>query len=552
MKILKKGREIYWCIVLILLCLSSYGQFKYDSLSKYTYLLIQYAKDPAKSGSASCFFIRKDKKIYLFTCYHVFTGLDSWSGTNKGPYDSIQVRYYDNKNRAYFFTIKPPSEGFNFKNFIEEPDVYFYDVTELIPKNVLKNLNSIEKFIDAEKQKKNYNSLQLISYQYTRSNNDIIAKQTESIKRNNEFSWTYPNAWDQPNILTSDYKISIPFHEQQLNSSLLYLPNENSKLDSENTLSIQNYFPSWRSNKILADNQSNENALTIINNSISIASPFITVDTLFENYFNNKDYSFSFEKPEPLKIISVNGDINELTVNYNKSFETLLSAFLSPVDQDTLRILPNSEEVFYINKNDYFFDFDSVRRKHSSWLGLYIPEDLKENTTNFDTPGDNDRFLNINEQSKNELVLSIPNTLQSTILLSPQNNLSDFKQVNILPFSPVSKRDIFAQIDFTLFSPSFYTASSIDGTAIGINDTQFYDNYFTATQPLALGGSGSPFFYVCKRTNNGSQVEWIEFGGMQCGLINESAEYLFFKITQPIATIILRADVIIRDLNLLK
>lgn len=70
--------------------------------------------------------------------------------------------------------------------------------------------------------------------------------------------------------------------------------------------------------------------------------------------------------------------------------------------------------------------------------------------------------------------------------------------------------------------------------------------------PSAPGGSGSPLFYLRKGTINYKQVEWIEFAGMQCANINRSTKYLLVQEIQPVATIILNADAIIQELDLLK
>lgn len=118
-------------IIILLLHYPSFSQknIHNPSLSDYSYLLLLHAKDPSKSGNATAFFIRKNDKLYLITCFHVFTGLDNWSNQNKGPYDSISVRYYDSKNQVKYFTINNSDKSFSPRNF--KVNLVFFNLNNL-------------------------------------------------------------------------------------------------------------------------------------------------------------------------------------------------------------------------------------------------------------------------------------------------------------------------------------------------------------------------------------------------------------------------------------
>jgi hypothetical protein len=476
-----------------------------------------------ESGNASGFFVRKNKRLYLVTCSHVFTGLDSWSGNDKGPYDSIKVRYYDNEERIQFFTIKSPSDGFDFMNFKQDPDIHFYEVTGSLSKNAM--IYSIEKFIDIARQKKSFDSRQLISFQFSRSEDDVIAEQVKSIMRDYEFSPVRNTFF--PNSSFSDKVVFPNLTDQsenniQLNGIPIWTSNLNNSLLGEQTLfKVDTVLPSIK-----------DYGNSVINSDTSIFTFIIRDTLLFTNYFSKKDNLSPFEKSEPLEINSAN--INNEEPIWNKSFEKLLSTITSSVHQDSLGILTNFGETSLIGKNGYLTNFDSIT-----------------NSLDFGAFKVNDSFLNTVWQ-KDELSSPVRNNSQYTPFLLPQIKFTDIDQLNKKPFIPPSLQDAFAQIDFTLFPPDYYTAEAVEGAAIGINDPKFYDNYFTIMPPSAPGGSGSPLFYICKGTINNKQVEWIEFAGMQCANINRSIKHLFLQEIQPLATIILKADTIIQELDLLK
>lgn len=582
MKILKRCIKICCFVVLVMSGLSSYGQPENDqySLSKYTYLVIQYAKDPIKSGNASGFFVRKGKRLYLVTCFHVFTGFDSWSGNDKGPYDSIRVRYYDNEKRVQFFTIKSPSDGFDFRNFKEDPDIHFYEVTGSFLRNAI--IYSIEKFIDIARQKKSFNSRQIISYQFSRSEDDVIAEQVKSIMRNYEFSSfrntmfpnpsisdkvVFPSLIDQSenNIHISD----LPVWASKLNNSLLgdqtlfkvdtglfqsYLntlnieifPIGSVKLGSQNTMPVLNDFSQWSSQNILPSIKSYGNS--VINSDTSIFT-FITTDTLlFTNYFAKKNNLFSSEK---LGSLQISANVSNEEPIWSESFEKFISPLTSFAHQDSLSIFSNFGETSLISKNGYSISFDSIKNTYLTLQGQYKLSDEKANSLDFATFRVNDIFLNTIRQI-DDLNSLVRDNSQNISFSLPQIKFTDIDQSNKEPFMHLSLQDVFAQVDFTLFPSVYYTAEAVDGATIGINDPKLYDNYFTSMPPSAPGGSGSPLFYLCKGTINNKQMEWIEFAGMQCANINRSTKYLLVQEIQPVATIILNADAIIQELDLLK
>ena len=76
-----------------------------DSLKKYSYFVNGYLKGAWSNGSGTGFFIKKDKKIFFVTNYHVYTGYDPITQENQ-PCDTISIRLKTVKDSLF---IKLPS-----------------------------------------------------------------------------------------------------------------------------------------------------------------------------------------------------------------------------------------------------------------------------------------------------------------------------------------------------------------------------------------------------------------------------------------------------------
>lgn len=133
---------------------SSQVKQKEDTLSKYSYLLIYTEKDPNTVGNfiptpshATCFFIRRNGKLYLVSAYHVLTNYDLYAGK---PYDkkvdAFFVRYFDSvgKPSGIFVPVQPLKSMFAF--FLTLPDICIYRCDSLAFIN--KNIKSIESMVE--------------------------------------------------------------------------------------------------------------------------------------------------------------------------------------------------------------------------------------------------------------------------------------------------------------------------------------------------------------------------------------------------------------------
>ena len=147
---------------------------KFDSLSKYSYLLIGAIAPPENlgvrpgililTGNATGFFIRKGKKLYLVSAFHVFTGCDVYHGVFQDLRNEfLIVPYLDTMGILRKATL--PLSGFRDKPcklFLDNPDVDVMDVSYTFKDG---KINSIESMLPQKtKGKKFYDTNKYISY----------------------------------------------------------------------------------------------------------------------------------------------------------------------------------------------------------------------------------------------------------------------------------------------------------------------------------------------------------------------------------------------------
>jgi len=153
--------------------------FDFDSLAKYSYLLIEVSFHPRNinenpnlsnlkfEGNATSYFIRDSNTLYLCTAYHVFSSCDVYQKRRlDSKSDYLVVRIYDNLNQAKYILIPIPFSMFRTlpcKGFLENADFAKLDVT-----NYFKGIevNSIESFIIQKKQSTKSKISNIISYGY--------------------------------------------------------------------------------------------------------------------------------------------------------------------------------------------------------------------------------------------------------------------------------------------------------------------------------------------------------------------------------------------------
>ncbi len=104
-----------------------------DSLQKYTYLLAGiYNGKP--TGIASSFLTRFNAKLYIASCYHVFTCWETFNGGREtGCHDTILIRLINKNSQLPEFipiNISKISLDSPFHYYYDSPDIYFYELRD--------------------------------------------------------------------------------------------------------------------------------------------------------------------------------------------------------------------------------------------------------------------------------------------------------------------------------------------------------------------------------------------------------------------------------------
>ncbi len=542
----------------------SQGVVQTSHISNYSYSLLLHGKDPLKSSFATGFFIRKNKKLYLVTCFHVFTGLDNWSNLNKGPYDSIRLRYYDSRNQIKYLIINTSDKSFTPRNFLVDPDIYFFEIDNKLLSDA--KIYSIEKFIKTPNQSNTSKSSQeLFSYQYCDTKDGYIAQEVKRIINENSLSFDGKKIYSPSRLfidMPEDNNALIPIQFERNNTFLdtslvdiwqnLSNPKITANLLLVDTLDVQSILTKWSNSSFLDykhtnDSLSNFNIfpgkglddtdLSILtrdtkieDNTISLRWPrhdssylvSIIPYTLYQRDTSifTRDFSLLSDKIDfQEKNIFSNSGINLFSIDKNSLKEA------DPLFNDYVgKTIPN-----------YFNNISNETGGNKNILSKGI-----EDFVFFDQRNLFDTASKLTWDWDNSKVLPEANELQNTRYLSQKSFESP-----IVSFLPKRVLNIFSQIDFDSFSPVLYNAEVVDKRLNTGIDEILSEKYFITQPPSFGGGSGSPIFLNCKGTlKNGRNVEWIEFAGMQCANSYKKSEYSLSGELESFATIILKAEVI--------
>lgn len=125
----------------------SYGQQNYDSLRKYSYCIRGYTieKNGVIPTGGTCFFIKRNDKLFLITAYHVICGTDDNDNKIKNYPKELTVFTFDSVGNLsdYFFSISIKSilDTCRAINSFVEPDIIAIEI------NNNNRLRTVEKFI---------------------------------------------------------------------------------------------------------------------------------------------------------------------------------------------------------------------------------------------------------------------------------------------------------------------------------------------------------------------------------------------------------------------
>ncbi|HTB51503.1 MAG TPA: hypothetical protein VK718_01920 [Ferruginibacter sp.] len=154
-----------------------------DSTTKYSYPMLMINKDvDNNSGQATCFFLRKNNRIFLVGSYHAFTGQNT---AEKGKitnikFDSLEIMTGQQEPiEKYYIDVRKIVKESKPCYFYEQPDIYVYEVTGKLPPGF--TVYSIDKFIDPKF--KASPPLDIFSIGYGQSGDGMIAKINFSLSR---------------------------------------------------------------------------------------------------------------------------------------------------------------------------------------------------------------------------------------------------------------------------------------------------------------------------------------------------------------------------------
>ena len=549
-----------------------------DSLKKYSYLILTHANDVSKSGNGTGFFMRKKKKIYLITCYHVFTGLDDWSKKNKGPYDSITVRYYDLDNNIKYFSINTTTSHFIFKNFREDPDIYIYEIDPRLIKDA--KIYSIENFIVSGAKPIEENE-QIISFQFSSKKDGYIAQQVREILQKNSLSYDGKKIYGSPKSFEPEYNNLFSLSNRPVSSldtlsSTLTLDtfSVSNILDKWNSLNLTNTKPPVdffsapsKLNAIFTNKEgfafSNSESKEI-NNDLSVFLkndylPFLGNNTIklniFDSVYSKKNISLGNNiqnSPDSFLLLKP-WDTDSLTDQidiYNNSIFKLNNSYNFITDEKNKQ---SFSELVYNNQNDLFSNADirlyrigkTFLRNSDSLFSSYINNRLVNDLANLSENNSNQNLL-LNFPRADELIYFKQDNFNLRHPASDDLQANKIKFLDpFISFIPPPLLDIFSQIDFNSFPHEYYYAQKNNKTEIIKNDPKLFEKYFVTTPASYPGGSGSPIFIKRSVLNKKKNVEKFEFIGMQCANLNYSNGESF-------GTVILKAEVIQNLYTLLK
>jgi hypothetical protein len=180
---------------------SVFAQPEEDSLKKYSYLLVQYNGQPDganytassgdEMGTATGFFVRVKKRLFLVSNYHVITSVDVYHKERyPDQFGTIKIRYYDRENKIKYFPVDVDSIRRNSQiiSFDEYPDLYVLEIKGF-PKDA--RLFSVEKMLYAKDPQGNCSN-QIISYQYLPQWNQDVQQQLRQIVADRSQRQSFP------------------------------------------------------------------------------------------------------------------------------------------------------------------------------------------------------------------------------------------------------------------------------------------------------------------------------------------------------------------------
>jgi len=118
-------------------------------IQSYSYQLISYFNDDNNkldSTIATGFFIRKNRRLFIVSNYHVFTGKFTILPKDSIKFDSIKITYVNHQLEVHHLTINVSRIVKNSRSFLyyEKPDIFCYDVTGKFPLDSI--IRSVEVF----------------------------------------------------------------------------------------------------------------------------------------------------------------------------------------------------------------------------------------------------------------------------------------------------------------------------------------------------------------------------------------------------------------------
>jgi hypothetical protein len=194
-------RRLVGFLLTWLAVLPVFAQTTDDSLEKYSYLIVQYNGQPDginygasggdELGTATGFFVRVRKRLFLVSNYHVVTSIDVYHKERyPDQFGTIKIRYYDRDNKVQYFPIDVDSIRRNSQiiSFDEYPDLYALEIKGF-PQDA--RLFSVEKMLYATDPTGNC-TREAISYQYFPQYDQGVLQQLQQIRAARSQAQSFP------------------------------------------------------------------------------------------------------------------------------------------------------------------------------------------------------------------------------------------------------------------------------------------------------------------------------------------------------------------------
>ena len=149
------------------------AQDDFCNLSKYSYLVVGFYDikivddyQSFKATQGTCFFVRKNNKLFLISAKHLLTSWNPETSTKNMLYpDKLNLRLFDTNDKVQFYVldIKDINKAIEGAYTYNDPDVFIIEFED-DPKY---KINSIEKFIDDEISITQESNIRLYGYPTT-------------------------------------------------------------------------------------------------------------------------------------------------------------------------------------------------------------------------------------------------------------------------------------------------------------------------------------------------------------------------------------------------